>query len=386
MAKEVESNIARCKVNEMIDMLSPLIVGCANGKDMPAINLSGPPGIGKSDGIKALARRVSEMTHKPVYVHDVRLLNMNPVDLRGIPSKAQIDWKHQVDTANPKTNELESQIIVDKVDVARWLRPEIFQMEDTNDCINFLFLDEITAAPQSVQAAAYQLVLDRKVGEHKLPNNCYVFCAGNRVTDKSVAYKMPKALANRMCHLEIYADIDDWKKWAFNAGIDSRIIGFLNFKNEALFMFDPAKDDLAYPTPRTWAMVDNFLKKIPNIEACLPLISGAVGVGVATEFFGYAKVYSSLPDIDGIFAGKNVPYPSKMDVNYALSSSLVTKALKANKKQVNNMITWLNDWEPDYAVLTIMDCVKTTKLKQMIIDLPAWITWYKNHRELVVNL
>ena len=275
---------------------------------------------------------------------------------------------------------------IDKVDVARWLRPEIFQMEDTNDCINFLFLDEITAAPQSVQAAAYQLVLDRKVGEHKLPNNCYVFCAGNRVTDKSVAYKMPKALANRMCHLEIYADIDDWKKWAFNAGIDSRIIGFLNFKNEALFMFDPAKDDLAYPTPRTWAMVDNFLKKIPNIEACLPLISGAVGVGVATEFFGYAKVYSSLPDIDGIFAGKNVPYPSKMDVNYALSSSLVTKALKANKKQVNNMITWLNDWEPDYAVLTIMDCVKTTKLKQMIIDLPAWITWYKNHRELVVNL
>lgn len=385
MAKQdVEQNIARMKVNEMINTLTPLIVGCTSGKDMPAINLSGPPGIGKSDGIKMLAKKVADITHKSVHVHDIRLLNMNPVDLRGIPSKVQIDWKHQIETLNKQTNEMEPQIIVDKVDVARWLRPEIFQMEDTDEVINFLFLDEITAAPQSVQAAAYQLVLDRKVGEHKLPNNCFVFCAGNRVTDKSVAYKMPKALANRMCHIEIFADIDDWKIWALNNDIDQRIIGFLNFKNEALFIFDPSKDDLAYPTPRTWAIANNFLKKVPNMEACYPLIAGAIGVGTATELMGYSKVYSSLPDIDGIFAGKDVPYPqNKMDVSYALSSALVSKANKANKKQINNMIMWLKNWEPDYTVLTLKDCVKNDKIRRWMIELPAWTEWFTKNRDLI---
>ena len=380
MATQIEQNIARMKVNDMIETFAPLVAGCKSGKEMPAVNLSGPPGIGKSDGIKALANKVSQMLNKKVIVHDIRLLNMNPVDLRGIPSQVQIDWKHQV------ANGDKIEVVTDKVDVARWLRPEIFQMDDTDDIVNILFLDEITAAPQSVQAAAYQLVLDRKVGEHQLPNNCFVFTAGNRVTDKSVAYRMPKALANRMCHVEIFADIDDWKKWALNNNIDSRIIGFLNFKNDALFVFDPSKDDLAYPTPRTWAMVDTFLKKIPNIEVCSSLISGAIGVGMATEFLGYAKVYASLSDIDGIFTGKAVPYPDKMDICYAVSASLVSRAIKANKKQLTNMINWLNDWEADYAILTILDCVKTKKLKQAIIDLPAWIEWYKNHRDMLHDL
>ena len=130
MAKQIEQNIARMKVNDMIECFAPLVAGCKTGKDMPAVNLSGPPGIGKSDGIKALAQKVAEFTGKQVQVHDVRLLNMNPVDLRGIPSKVQIDWTHQIDKLNKKTNQLEKEIIVDKVDVARWLRPEIFQMTD----------------------------------------------------------------------------------------------------------------------------------------------------------------------------------------------------------------------------------------------------------------
>ena len=79
-------------------------------------------------------------------------------------------------------------------------------MDSSDDVFNILFLDEISAAPPSVQSAAYQIVLDHKVGEHKLPKNCVVICAGNRVTDHSVAYKMPKALANRVLHYEITSD------------------------------------------------------------------------------------------------------------------------------------------------------------------------------------
>ena len=126
--------------------------------------LWGPPGIGKSQGVREIADNIKAKTGKKVHITDVRLLLFNPVDLRGIP------------TAN-----------ADKT-LAVWLRPQIFQMDAGDDTINILLLDEISAAPQSVQAAAYQITLDRTIGEHKLPENCIVIAAGNRVTDKSVAY------------------------------------------------------------------------------------------------------------------------------------------------------------------------------------------------------
>jgi hypothetical protein len=257
-----ESNIMKLKVNEMVEMFVPLIMSSARGKDLPGINLSGAPGVGKSDGIREIARLLTKHTGKKVNITDVRLLNFAPTDLRGIPAKDE----QMTVILDADGNEKEV-----KEQVARWLKPSIFNMSHAKDIINLLFLDEITAAPPSVQAAAYQLVLDRQIGEHKLPENCFVFTAGNRVSDKSVAYKMPKALANRLCHIEIVAEVDDWKRWAINTGIDQRILGYINFRNSALFAFDPSNDDLAYPTPRSWSMVDSFLKKVKSIDAAFPL-------------------------------------------------------------------------------------------------------------------
>lgn len=290
-------NIIKQKVNEMVDTFVPLLASATEGKEIPGVNLSGPPGVGKSDGIREIARQLTKITGKEVVITDVRLLNFAPTDIRGIPAK------DEQTTIILDENDNEKEV---KEQVARWLKPSIFNMSHSKNVINILFLDEITAAPQSVQAAAYQLVLDRQVGEHKLPKNCFVFCAGNRVTDKSVAYKMPKALANRLCHLEIYAEVDDWKRWAINNGIDQRILGFINYQNSALFDFDPSNDDLAYATPRSWAMVDRFLKKIKNVDTAFPLIAGCIGLGSATNFKGYTKVYADLPNIQDIYEGKDV--------------------------------------------------------------------------------
>ena len=105
--------------------------------------------------------------------------------------------------------------------------------------INILFLDEITAAPQSVQAAAYQITLDRVIGEHKLPENCIVIAAGNRVTDKSVAYNMPRALANRLLHITVKGDPDSWHDWAVKSGIHRFVTSFLEYNPTALMRSDP---------------------------------------------------------------------------------------------------------------------------------------------------
>ena len=280
------TNIPLMNVRKMVDKLShaysTVIKNRLPVKTMPSVMLWGPPGVGKSQAVRQIAKKIEDSTGKSVNVTDVRLLLFNPIDLRGIP------------TSN-----------ADKT-LAIWLKPQIFQMDSGDDIINILFLDEISAAPQSVQAAAYQITLDRVVGEHKLPDNCIVIAAGNRTTDKSVAFKMPKALANRLMHIEIEGSFNSWKQWAISSGVNDKVIGFLSFRQNYLMDFDSGSDDLAFPTPRAWEMVSNILNGIDDdIDNMFSLIAGIVGTGVAVEFRTWAKVYKDLPAVEDIFDGED---------------------------------------------------------------------------------
>lgn len=150
LAKIPQMDVGR--ITELLaDSYSVLINNKKPIKIMPSVMLWGPPGVGKSQAVRQIAKEIEERTGKKSVVTDVRLLLFNPIDLRGIP------------TSN-----------ADKT-LAIWLKPQIFQMDSSDDIVNILFLDEISAAPQSVQAAAYQITLDRVVGEHKLPDNCNVY-------------------------------------------------------------------------------------------------------------------------------------------------------------------------------------------------------------------
>ena len=381
MTKQIENNVAKMKPGEFINIATSLIASAKNGLDIPSISLIGSPGVAKSASVKAVANNVSKITGKKVIVHDVRLINMNPVDLRGIPSKATIKQKVLKQFYN--NGKFEEKIVEEDVDVARWLQPEILNMDPSDDIIHILFLDEITSAPPSVQAVAYQITLDRRVGEFFLPSNVFCLCASNLSSDKAVTYKMPTALANRLLHIEIYCDLDDWKNWAINNEIDNRIIGFLNFKPEALFKFDPTSDDLAWPTPRSWEMVAKILKLIPNINTASSLIAGAIGLGTAQEFIAYTKVYHSLPNIADIFNGKPVEHPKAMDISYAVSSAIVSYAQKANKKQIDNLINWCQKWQPDFALLCFKDCLRNEKIRGYFSNSSAWIQWYIANKDFI---
>ena len=247
------TNIPSMNVSRIIDTLRDAYCAIIKAgqpvKLLPSVMLWGPPGVGKSQAIRQLAKEIERETGKKAYVTDVRLLLFNPIDLRGIP------------TAN-----------ADKT-LAIWLKPQIFQMDPGEDVVNILFLDEISAAPQSVQAAAYQITLDRVVGEHKLPDNCIVIAAGNRTTDKSVAFKMPKALANRLLHIEVEGSFKAWKQWAISSGIHPKVLGFLTFRQNYLMKFDATKEELAFATPRSWEMVSNILNFVSDdVDKMLPLM------------------------------------------------------------------------------------------------------------------
>ncbi len=361
------SNVPSMSVGKMIDVLGDSYCSMINNnlplRTMPSVMLWGPPGVGKSQAVRQIASKIENVTGKNVNVTDVRLLLFNPIDLRGIP------------TSN-----------ADKT-LAVWLRPQIFQMDDSSDVVNILFLDEISAAPQSVQAAAYQITLDRTVGEHHLPDNCLVIAAGNRVTDKSVAYKMPKALANRLLHIEVEGSFDAWKQWAIRSGINGKVVGFLSFKRDYLMRFDSGSDDLAFTTPRSWEMVSNILNSIDDdINKMYPLIAGLIGTGVAVEFRTWEKVYRDLPSIEDIFAGKMPKVPKSTDALYALTSSMTSyaRAHKEDMTSIGNSIKYSETMPPDFSVVLLKDYMYIEPdFKQKLMLVPEFVKWMQSKGKLL---
>lgn len=361
------SDIPSLSIGKLVDHLAHAYTSAIKGgfpiKNIPSAMLWGAPGVGKSQAIRQIAAKIERETGKRAVVTDVRLLLFNPIDLRGIP------------TAN-----------ADKT-LAIWLKPQIFNMDPSDKIINILFLDEISAAPQSVQAAAYQITLDRVVGEHKLPDNCIVIAAGNRTTDKSVAYKMPKALANRLMHIQVEGNFESWREWAVKSGVNEKVVGFLSFRRDYLMKFDAASEELAFATPRSWEMVSNLLNCVSgSVDAMHPLISGIVGVGVAIEFRSWAKVYAELPSIEDIFEGRSVAVPRSTDVLYALTSSMTSYARehRHDMRKITNSIRFAEKLPADFSAILLRDYMYLEDgYKAKLLRIPEFARWLQTKGKLI---
>ena len=353
--KTIPTLSAEKTVEQLSGAYSSVINAGLSPAVLPSVMLWGAPGIGKSQAVRQVAEKIEKNTGKRVAVTDVRLLLFNPIDLRGIP------------TANE-----------DKT-LAIWLKPQIFRMDGSSDVVNILFLDEISAAPQSVQAAAYQIALDHTVGEHSLPDNCVVIAAGNRVTDKSVAYKMPKALANRLCHIELESNFESWRKWAVSRGINEKVIGFLSARNDLLMGFDPSRDELAFATPRSWEMVSRLMNctGMP-MEKIYSLIAGCVGSGVAAEFRTWCKIYGSLPVTKDIFDGKPAEVPTNTDALYALISSMTVYARehKDELDAIGNSIRYCMKLPSDFAAVLMKNYIVIEEgYREKLMKIPEYMIW-----------
>ena len=284
--------------------------------------LWGAPGIGKSSIVKQIA------DEKDIGFIDLRLALMDPTDLKGIP-------------------------FYDKDShTALWAPPAFLPREGSG----ILFLDELNSAAPSVQASAYQLILDRKVGEYELPEGWAIVAAGNREGDRGLTYRMPSPLANRFVHFEMEVDVEDWRLWAYKSGLDERVISYISYKSEHLFTFDSKSDVKSFATPRSWEYVNKIVKSNLPQELLLDTLSGAVGKDVAVSFLSFTKVMNKLPDIQSILTSSNGEYSDEVDVLYALSTGLVSAYLKdANDERLDNLLNYTLELKSEFAVMIVQD-------------------------------
>ena len=312
------------------------------------VMLWGPPGVGKSQIIAQVAARHA------VTMIDIRLSQMEPSDLRGIPFR--ID------------NRVE------------WAVPAMLPDIERHGPEGVLFLDEITSAPPSVSAAAYQLILDRRLGAYEVPAGWAIFAAGNRQGDRGVTYTMPAPLANRFSHFEIEANLDDWVSWAYDNGIDERLIGFLRFRPERLFDFDPAHNPVAFPSPRSWEFAHRALQKFGDSpQLLLPTLQACVGPAAGLELNAFVENLDRMPDLDAILRGEQVEVPREVDLQYAVASALVGRAARAkgssDAREIHGHILDYAGRFPlrEMGVMLVSDMHRA--IGQQLFAVPQFSTW-----------
>ncbi|MFC4636841.1 ATP-binding protein [Deinococcus hohokamensis] len=284
---------------ELQTYLSALIAGDLKLSTM----IWGPPGVGKSSVVAQVAAR-----HGLDFV-DVRLSQLAPTDLRGLP----------VPEADGQGG-----------GVSKWYPPEFLPRGGQG----VLFLDEVNMAPPTMQGMAQQLILDRRVGSYELPEGWFVWAAGNRKEDRASVFDMPAPLANRFLHLTVRADFDSWRGYALGRGLHEHVIAFLTFRPELLHRLDPTQP--AWPSPRAWEMASGLHRA--GLDA-----SPAIGDAAGAEFGAFVRLYEQLPDLGLVLQGRGtgLRLPDEPSVRYAAVVGLAARAASAD--EAYHAFTWLAD-------------------------------------------
>lgn len=321
------------------------------------VMLWGPPGVGKSQIIAQIAQ-----SHG-VPLIDIRLSQMEPTDLRGVPFR--------------------------KGDLVEWSVPALLPDVGRHGSRGILFLDEITSAPPTVTAAAYQLILDRRLGDYRVPGGWVIFAAGNRYGDRGVTYIMPTPLANRFTHYEIEPDLEDWVAWAHASGIDQRVIAFLRFRPDLLFDFNPAQNPVAFPSPRSWEYVHRALVKFGDApQLLLDALQSCVGQAAGVECKAFVEHMTELPDIDAILQGESAPVPQAVDLQYGVAAALVRRAVQARdmphaKVVYGNILRYAKRFpQREMGVMLVTDMHRS--VGKPLFGVPEFASWASSITDLML--
>jgi hypothetical protein len=334
------------KPSELFEALHALI-----SERMP-LHIWGACGVGKS---QIVAKVASDLQWQFL---DIRAVQLDPVDLRGLPRIA--------------------------ADRAEWVPPSFLPTSGNG----ILFLDELTAAPQMTQAGCYQLVLDRKLGEYQLPDGWVVIAAGNPASERGVHFSMPRPLRNRFVHLNLEPDFEDWCQWAIKAGIRPEIVAFLRFKPALLHDADTKSDINAWPTPRSWEMASSvlsgfarrqnsgFFSCTTEIEA--QLLEGTIGEAATTELVAFLRLFRQLPSIQEILLNPDSALvPDEPSARIAIATAL---GRVLTDSSIAKGMQYLDRLPTEIRVLAIRDAAARDRA---ITHTPEFVRFGVEHAEVL---
>ena len=346
-------NVAKLE-NLFRNILDSLWSGKSAPDKLPPLMVWGAPGLGKSTVIRSLAREYG------VNFIDVRLAQREPVDIRGLPVPGEKGVEWQVS--------------------AEWPRDP--------DSRGIILFDELTAADRSLQVAAYEFILDRRLGDlYKVPDGWYICAAGNRTEDRAVSTTMSSALANRFLHVELESNADNWLEWAVKNDIHPSVSGFIRFRPGMLFSQENENLERGWPTPRSWERVSTMMKVMTDNDLLAPAIYGLVGNRAGVEFIAFHKTAHDLQVKEMMLGEKEVKIPQKADLRYALCSAVAYYLWRGNdedesRKLLDGFYKISLELSSDFAAMLMIDVMNAgaaVKAAEKLYCHPSFKDWEKKH-------
>ena len=359
--------------------LKAFLEKCIENKIPP--HLWGTIGIGKSESVLKKAQelaaknkreffdwnrsskeekhKLAQNPEKYFFLMDIRLSQLDPSDLRGLPA-------------------------LNGHDTVEWKVPFWLHVATLKGAMGVIFFDEMNLSPPSIQASGYQIVLDRCLGEVALADGVSVIAAGNRISDKAAVYEMARPLQNRFVHVTLkIPNIKDWTDWAINNDVDTRIIAFLNARPQLLMgRMDLKSADVAFPTPRTWGKYCSALiKGETSLDNIMALASSSVGTGAATELVSFIKLQKQINLKELLENPEKAKEITETDMLYSLCG-LVSEWYDAHTKaeHLDKVLQIANNLQPEFAILTLRICKERhlALFRRDVNKLDSWKqTWKK---------
>jgi hypothetical protein len=297
----------------------------------------GPPGVGKSD----IAYQFGESMDAKMY--ELRANLFDPIDVRGGLKVVEMD---------------------DGTYRTRYGVPEDYPDSNYQGAV-LLFIDEIVNAPKATQNALLQLLLNKKIGTYQLPPNTIIIAAGNRAQDRAAVHEMPSTVRSRFAHYTVEANVDDWVKWAMMNNVHDSITSFIRMRPSLLHNTDGT--DYAFPTPRTWAMLN---RKLPYMTDDFYGCASLIGDGPAGEYLSYRAIYKDMPDIDQIIEKPSTStVPTDTSILFAVSGAL---AARADNNNFDSIMRFVRRMPAEYQVITVRDSIAK---QQDLVTLDCFTKW-----------
>lgn len=339
MIRQVDNKEWECTIDDAVTLLNLLL---AKGD---AVMLWGDTGIGKSSIVYQVGNDNNEK------VIDFRTNIREPVDMRGIP-----------------VPDLQS-------GVTRWLPPAELPRVERDGETGIFFMDEINTNA-AMMPVCMQLVLERRVGEYEFPKKWKIVAAGNRVSDRAAAQKMPSALRNRFAHITIIPDVDAWCSWAILNAVAPEMVAFIRLRRE--FIHKRIGDENAFPSPRSLEKAAQYVDAPKRLRTYL--FASHIGYAAASEFDAFLDVYRAVGTLDDIAKNPDTAeLPTDASLRWAVCTALGQIATRQN---FANIIRYAKRVGGDYEILIVNDA---TLRDETLKKTPAYGKWAVENQNLIVQ-
>lgn len=328
---------------------------------LPPLMVWGAPGLGKSSILRDVARE------RGIGFIDVRLAQREPVDIRGLP--------------------------VPGPDGVKWLVASEWPRDPKSKGI--ILFDEITAADRTLQVAAYEFILDRRLGDlYRVPDGWYICAAGNRTEDRAVAATMSSALANRFLHVEMQEDVESWIRWARTHDVHPSVMGFLRYRPGLLFRQEGENLERGWPTPRSWERVSRMLARFGGDDETLlrKVVYGLVGNRAGVEFLAFHALNATFDDVLAMMTdpSRKVVVPEASDRRYALCAAMTYLLWRGRDeadtaRRIDGFYRICMELTSDFASMAMMDAMagngrqESTAFAERLFRHARYAEWAKKH-------